>query len=145
MVQIKTPSPKATFTIVIALLPIIALAALGSAVSGLEAINPENHGKTLLFPIGNDAAEVVKIVFVFGILPLSLLMAIVGGVNLKIKNNKLNISLIFLILFMAAWLLFTSWALNATFVEASDNNSVTSSDGNSNVDNDLQIKTMDLQ
>lgn len=116
----KTFSIKNTFIIVAILMPIMLISAIGAGLSGLEGINPENHGKSLVFPIGNESARNVKQVFGYIIAPLSVLMVIFGGLNFKLKSALLNKSLLLLSLCFVFWLCFVSWALDARFVSTSD-------------------------
>lgn len=144
MNKAKTFSVKNTFIIVAVLLPIMVLSAIGAAISGLEGINPENHGKTLVFPVGNDAADTVKTIYAFVIVPLSLLMVITAGLNFKIKNAMLNRGLLLLSLFLVLWLVFANWALDARFVAPSESSQAPPSRNRSKDEGDLQIRTINL-
>ena len=131
-------SAKTTFIIVAILMPIMILSALGSGLVGLAGINPENHGKVMVFRIGNDEAYIVQMIFIYVIAPLSVLAVILAGLNFKFKNALLNRSLLFTSLFLVGWLFFASWALNVKFVAPSDASNQTQDDEG------LRIRSIDL-
>lgn len=144
MNYLKTFSFKNTFIIVTVLLPVMVVSAIGAGLSGLAGINPENHGKTLVFPVGNDAAMGVKLIFGYVIVPLSLLMVILGGLNFKFKSALLNKSLLVLTAFLIGWLLFASWALDARFVDSSRDNGAPRPVQQEQTQDDLRIQTFNI-
>ena len=144
MNQSKKSKVKYTFVGVTILLPIMMLAAIGAGLSGLEGINPENHGKTLMYPVSNEAAKTVKTVFAFVIVPMCVLMVMLGGLNFKYRNSILNGGLIVLSLGMISWLVFSTWALDATFVTSQESNNTPLLKSQSNDESDLRIRTIEL-
>ena len=138
MDRLNVFSAKTTFIIVAILMPIMILSALGSGLVGLAGINPENHGKVMVFRIGNDEAYIVQMIFIYVIAPLCVLAVILAGLNFKFKNALLNRSLFFTSLFLVGWLFFASWALNVKFVAPSDASNQTQDDEG------LRIRSIDL-
>ncbi|HRJ06118.1 MAG TPA: hypothetical protein PK096_00925 [Candidatus Saccharibacteria bacterium] len=123
----------------IVFVPIVLLFGLAAAFSGLDGINPENQGKTAVYPIPEAGVSVVISISLIAI-PVAILVAIASIVNLKFKNDTVSWSIIGFCIFALFWILFSSWALSHEYVSSSSTDpSANSTNDSKNDDGSLKI------
>lgn len=129
-------SAKKILLLVAILVPIFILLLISTGFAGLAIINPENHGKTVVYPISDQQARLVQELSVYLMAPLAIATGILAILNIKLAKQRINKTVLILCATLIGWVAFTFWALNAQYVSQSDN---------SDTNQTLKIRSIDLE
>lgn len=136
MVNITTiSSSKKVFIIATIALPIVLLSLITIGYSGLAGINPDNHGKTLVYShFSASQAEYVRALSVYALVPLTIVTGLLAVLNLKFAKQSLNLAVLLVCLALVAWLFFAFWAIDGNYTSVPDN-----------TDSSLRIRSLNLR
>lgn len=127
MAQPNSASLKTALVLAVILAILTPMMVVGSIVGGLQTINPENQHQHLVYPLGDASVNTIWTATVV-LIPLSLTLALLAGLNFKLRNLVLNKVTIITCAVLLCWLIFVNWALSPKLVSPLTTNDSQSQD-----------------
>ena len=104
---------RTAFAISLTMLPIVALFALGTILTGYKGLNAEYSNRLVVYAVPDSFIDSIKLITIYFFTALSIGLGIFTALNLKQSNKTKSNAALFLNAIMILWLVFISWALTS--------------------------------